>query len=254
MPPVLRSKASALLKIQAKRAPKLRFETKEKRTKRIIEEIATYIRPKLPRHANISENKPPRYFSNPVYGKHSKAAGGTSVHTQIGPGQGEIGNYGSTPDGDTPTSLTTLRRDYASFGWVAGHLLNDNLGGPGTAINLTPLTTAGNKNHLVQVETRVKDAITGSWSRTLLFKSDQWWYGVEYSVRVSDDAWPDMPEFVPISLIVSAKVIRQDKQSKVIDDAPAGTTPSYIYFEPLSEVLIDNTGYVASDTVRDMSD
>lgn len=43
---------------------------------------------------------------------------------------------------------------------VQGHLLNENLGGPGnTLTNLTPLTKTGNSNHLHYAEANVKKEI-----------------------------------------------------------------------------------------------
>ncbi|WUJ32761.1 DNA/RNA non-specific endonuclease [Streptomyces sp. NBC_00388] len=43
---------------------------------------------------------------------------------------------------------------------VQGHLLNDNLGGPGDTLdNLTPLTKGGNRKHHEMTEYNVKDEI-----------------------------------------------------------------------------------------------
>ena len=41
--------------------------------------------------------------------------------------------------------------------YVRGHLLNHNLGGPGTNKNLTPITYGANHEHLVQIEKPLKD-------------------------------------------------------------------------------------------------
>jgi hypothetical protein len=42
--------------------------------------------------------------------------------------------------------------------WVRGHLLNEQLGGPGDLKNLTPITQRTNRRHEVQAESLVKDA------------------------------------------------------------------------------------------------
>ncbi len=47
----------------------------------------------------------------------------------------------------------------ADSDWVKGHLENDNLGGPGTSANLTPLTRKANGSYLGKVEAPVKKAI-----------------------------------------------------------------------------------------------
>jgi hypothetical protein len=49
--------------------------------------------------------------------------------------------------------------------YVKGHLLNDNLGGPGSAQNLYPITADANKQHVQQVESVVKDWVNnqGYW-------------------------------------------------------------------------------------------
>nr|WP_233518612.1 DUF4157 domain-containing protein [Streptomyces corynorhini] len=50
--------------------------------------------------------------------------------------------------------------DWFSKYMVQGHLLNDNLGGPGNTLdNLTPLTKAGNRKHHEMAEYNVKDEI-----------------------------------------------------------------------------------------------
>ncbi|WP_328467114.1 eCIS core domain-containing protein [Streptomyces sp. NBC_00448] len=58
-----------------------------------------------------------------------------------------------------PSSKTTTGAWFAR-NMVQGHLLNENLGGPGnTLTNLTPLTKTGNSNHLHYAEANVKKEI-----------------------------------------------------------------------------------------------
>src|SRR5690606_25919890 len=44
--------------------------------------------------------------------------------------------------------------------YVRGHLLNDNVHGPGKWENMTPLSVDGNKNHLLNVEDKVKAGVS----------------------------------------------------------------------------------------------
>ena len=41
--------------------------------------------------------------------------------------------------------------------YIRGHLLNENLGGPGRSYNLTPITSKANSDHKIEVENPVKD-------------------------------------------------------------------------------------------------
>jgi hypothetical protein len=206
----------------------------------------------MPRPSRNKAKVPlPRYFVNPVFtARTDPTEGGAHMTVVIGPGQGELGNYGSVPQANTPVTMRRLHDDYPSFGWVAGHLLNDNLGGPGEAYNLTPLTTAGNKNHLVGIEAKIKIAIDRSYSRTVYYADDKFWYGVAYEVRVKDMPWPGMPVFVPTHLVVSAKCVRQHKSTGAIEDTPA-TDPAAQshYFGPVADLEIENTGFIAAPVV-----
>jgi hypothetical protein len=47
--------------------------------------------------------------------------------------------------------------------WVRGHLLNDNLGGPGEPRNLTPITKKCNSQHHTLVERLLKKAAANDW-------------------------------------------------------------------------------------------
>jgi hypothetical protein len=189
-----------------------------------------------------------QYMVMPVWGPHEASSGGTSMEVTLGPLQGSIGYYGSTPAPNTPTVMRTLLDYHGDHGWVAGHLLNDNLGGPGTARNLTPLTTAGNKNHLNTCETLIKNTITACFSRTLYNKVDPYWYGVYYKVEVGDQPhqkWGTGHPWdkVAISLTVWAHCVQMDKITGTITPGSVLDTPAACWFDPLVAVLVDNTGY-----------
>lgn len=202
------------------------------------------------RSARAAAPAAPQYFSAPVWGVSSPAAGGSKMNVTLGPTAVHSTNYGSVPTGNTPSVMRRLLDNYAPYGWIAGHLLNDNLGGPGTAKNLTPLTTAGNKNHLNGCETLIKNTITKAYSRTLYNKTDEYWYGVEYEVVVSDEKYAadgTFPATVPTHLTVSATIVKQHKQTSAVTPMTAAEDPSNLYFAPISNLRIENTMLVVDE-------
>lgn len=78
-------------------------------------------------------------------------------HPQGGPPGGALGAViaGDPSVGHTP--LPTDPKLGASHKYIKGHLLNDNIGGPGTAANLFPITALANAEHEQNVEWAVKD-------------------------------------------------------------------------------------------------
>jgi hypothetical protein len=131
---------------------------------------------------------------------------------------------------------------------VAGHLLNDNLGGPGTACNLTPLTTAGNGNHLDGCETRIKNTIDSCFGRTQYYPTDPCWYGVYYRVEV--DSHPSLKwgathpfDKVAISFKVWAHCVQMNKKTGAITAGTAANTPADCWFDAIAGLVIDNAGY-----------
>jgi hypothetical protein len=88
------------------------------------------------------------------------------------------------PAGSGPTGQDMLRKllptdpgvyPDVNRRYVRGHLLNDNIGGPGQPRNLFPITAAANKKHETQVESSVK-----KWVNV-----DRYW--VHYTVEVTGD-------------------------------------------------------------------
>lgn len=100
-------------------------------------------------------------------GVHMRAAPIGPSHPQGGPpSSGAL----STLMAKLPTDPTLPAKDK----YIKGHLLNDNLGGPGTADNLFPITAQANKEHEAQVESYAKKAVN---------QYGQW---VNYEVKVVD--------------------------------------------------------------------
>lgn len=74
-------------------------------------------------------------------------------------------NHGSPPprssSGSVEWQFLVQRRNMEnrSF-YVQGHLLNEELGGPGESKNLTPITQSANSEHLHAIEKKVKAAVS----------------------------------------------------------------------------------------------
>jgi hypothetical protein len=205
---------------------------------------------KLPKTAAASSRpkrtqppKPPRYIVDPVWHTSTNDGGGTKMVVTIGPTGSQTTNYGSVPKGNTPSVMKDLLEKHGEYGWVAGHLLNDNLGGAGIAQNLTPLTTAGNKNHLNACETLIKNTIDKAYSRIEFAPNDKYWYGVYYEVQVSAVKHGNKHPWdkVATHLLVSAKVVRQNKQSLEVTDLAAANDVGNIYFQPFTNRTVENT-------------
>ncbi|MDZ8085219.1 MAG: DUF4157 domain-containing protein [Nostoc sp. DedQUE12b] len=84
--------------------------------------------------------------------------------TKLGPNHPQ----GSPPGGALNLLMKKLQTNPRSGNhekYIKGHLLNDNLGGPGSAQNLYPITADANSKHVRQVENKVKDWVNsqGYW-------------------------------------------------------------------------------------------
>ena len=88
-------------------------------------------------------------------GAAHKIRGGTSVRARVGAESEWV--YGSRPKGKTPNLLTKVGAVIqGTQRYIAGHLLNDNMGGQGVNNNLTVLSSDGNKSHR-GIEGKVKN-------------------------------------------------------------------------------------------------
>lgn len=95
-------------------------------------------------------------------GKTSTVA--TSMTATLDPTNPPGYGQGSSEDSDLDGIMGTLPTDPAHTAtkkFVKGHLLNDNLGGMANKNNLYPITGQANKDHLTQVESKIKDYIDG---------------------------------------------------------------------------------------------
>ncbi|SDC88432.1 protein of unknown function [Streptomyces prasinopilosus] len=99
-------------------------------------------------------------------GNHQVAYGGltygvgTYMKAELHPGSLGRGSSPSVKPSWWPAANSGPTGAWFARNMVQGHLLNENLGGPGnTLTNLTPLTKTGNSNHLHYAEANVKNEI-----------------------------------------------------------------------------------------------
>jgi hypothetical protein len=135
------------------------------------------------------------YWQGPEWGGFKKKRGGTFMKVRMGPDAADSTSRGSTPKVTSCTNVNDLNQArYRGYTWIKGHLLNENLGGPGNSENLTPLTAAANSDHKNTFEAPIKIALSWSKGRSTYHLGDTHWYGVYYEVRVSGHEWPTAKE------------------------------------------------------------
>lgn len=102
--------------------------------------------------------------TTPVYGPLRQGFGTLArvAYLQAPHDEGSSPSVSNTPEFES----INLRRKGGGAFYVKGHLLNDNLGGPGdTWSNLTPLTVQANADHKTDFENPVKRAVNGTTAR-----------------------------------------------------------------------------------------
>jgi hypothetical protein len=123
--------------------------------------------------------------------ENTQIRSGTSMEAVLGPDQAHssTGYYVSgtkTNSNSLRPFMQALLADSHMQGWVAGHLLNEEMGGLGDADeNLTPLTTRANGAHKAY-ESHIKKMLHQCHLIDRDNKAHDYWYGVRYKVT----AWP----------------------------------------------------------------
>ncbi|AGT07571.1 hypothetical protein [Paracoccus aminophilus] len=133
--------------------------------------------------------------------------GGTSMMAYLGP---DVAAGLGTPTNVQKSLgplMQSLHGSRSPKKWIAGHLLNADLGGSGTdSRNLTPLTTSANRAHST-FEQHIKNMLNECRQIEVDFSSTQqtrsvaaaaaqypFYYGVRYTVTVSSDRYADRPD------------------------------------------------------------
>jgi hypothetical protein len=163
-----------------------------------------------------------RYFIYPEHGATNVRTSGTKMAVILGPDAGESTNYGAAPYNSISGHMGKLNeKDYTYVGsgtkglWVAGHLLNDNLGGSGTdAKNLTPLTQTANKQHSAY-EQKIKSAITCCRQLRDNYPKVPFFVGIHYEVFVSAATFGDDKPYnkAPSHISIRTTLVKADKKT-----------------------------------------
>lgn len=83
--------------------------------------------------------------------------------------------------------INALNEDYQGS-WVAGHLLNGELGGSGDYENLTPLTQRANRNH-ASFENHIRRIGENLVNFENKYPTHPSFFGIRYKVNVSDEKY-----------------------------------------------------------------
>jgi hypothetical protein len=118
--------------------------------------------------------------------------------------------------------------------YVRGHLLNENLGGPGTAINLFPITGFANSQHLHSTEKLVKD-----W----VLEQKKWAFYEVKVVGVSSRLDPDpaAKESNFVNCTFACRVVLKDATGKVDKDFSTAIPSIYQDADRHKAARVDNT-------------
>lgn len=125
-------------------------------------------------------------------GKGHKVAVGKKTTADLVPHKPLKGSSpGSSKEHDL--LMKELRIHYPGEGFLRGHLLNDNLGGPGIWENMFPITAKANGSHLYDVEKPVKQALLDAYElNEKTVSKDK--YSVHYAVEAVSTG--QMDEFI----------------------------------------------------------
>ncbi|MEM9685431.1 MAG: hypothetical protein AAF934_00735 [Bacteroidota bacterium] len=141
------------------------------------------------------------------------------------------GEPGSSPKETNPVyKALFLRKDGKRSYYVRGHMLNDNIHGPGVLKNLTPLSQRGNKNHLRAAEETVKNFVnSGAVVRYTVAAK----YAYSVSIPTDDELqkagidstkWENIKKVrkaennVPTGLTLGADLLKRNAEGKWIKD------------------------------------
>lgn len=137
-------------------------------------------RPVRVRKVRLGESE--SYFVKPAYKTWTPYGGGTGVVATLTYRAVDPTNYGSGPQRGHCLCVNALNQEgYKGVVWVAGHLLNDNLGGPGLSWNLTPMTSWRNRTFNGDFEQPIKAALIKSRQLDNTGAVDVW-YGIKLTV------------------------------------------------------------------------
>jgi hypothetical protein len=161
------------------------------------------------------------------YGGPLARTGGSSVAVTLGPSVNAPGNtYGGSRPGAAECTLVNELNQRDGSGWIKGHLWNDNLGGQGISINLTPMTNSTNQNFNRQFEEPLKKMLLACTRHAQNDSRSSFWYGVTFSVstygQMSNNP-ADLEYFVPEGIEYTASYVQMDRATQAVTPVAAPT-------------------------------
>lgn len=155
--------------------------------------------------------------------------GGSSMSVVLGPDVASPKGAGGTPTNSTSLQplMGHLHNSSSTVKWIAGHLLNDGLGGIGTNNdNLTPLTATANKNHST-FEQHIKNMVFKCYTIDQNNKAHGSWYTVSYNVTVDSSCLAntrvahDLYSYVYSHITITYGYRMVDKNNPAVSTVPA---------------------------------
>nr|WP_246201848.1 DUF4157 domain-containing protein [Streptomyces alboniger] len=165
------------------------------------------------------------------YGGPLTRTGGSSVSVTLGPSVNAPGNtYGGSRPAPAECTIVNELNQRDGDGWIKGHLWNDNLGGHGVSINLTPMTNSTNQNFNRRFEEPLKLMLLACTRHAQNNAGSPFWYGVTFHVRTYGQMSTNPAEleyFVPQGVEYTASYVQMDRATQAVSPvaAPAGFPP-----------------------------
>ena len=175
----------------------------------------------------------PIFIVNPSWSAARPHGFGTEMHVVLGPAAALL-RSGTPTGGNSIRGIMTALDKRNPGRWIAGHLLNADLGGRGDdAENLAPLTRAANRAHAT-LEAKVKNACTvARQKQELQAKPPAFFYGVKYDIRAVDTFGP-LPPFshAPSHLHATCAVFKYNTDGtneRALDAHEAAWFANYVF-------------------------
>ena len=153
----------------------------------------------------------PVFIVNPAWSAARPHGFGTEVNVVLGPAASLL-RMGTPTGGNSIRAIMDALDKQNPKRWIAGHLLNADLGGRGDdAENLAPLSRVANRAHAT-LETKVKNACTvARQKQELQRKLPTFLYGVKYRVRAVSTFGTAAPfNHAPSHLLVTCADFKYD--------------------------------------------
>lgn len=153
-----KSKAKEVEQAKNKKVDNEKQQNKGAKINNLIDELATKTA-EIPLSSSGKTNTPP------VFGPLRQGFGTLARVAYLRAPHKDDGSSPNVNNTDLFKSINLRRKGQGAY-YVKGHLLNDNLRGPGDSwTNLTPITQKANSNHKTKFENPVKGAVNDSISR-----------------------------------------------------------------------------------------